>query len=322
LAAVPAGSALACASCGCSINSDWSVQGLSATGGWSADLRYDFLDQNQLRIGTTTISPLAAAGMTNTRTGTPAEVEQYTRNNYLTAAFDYNNGDTWGITLLLPYVDRSHSTLGVGSNGLTFDPANGAYASSTSGLGDVKLVARYFGFLEQRQFGVQIGLKLPTGQKNQVSDYGSAQPVDPGLQLGSGTTDLILGAYYFGNLTTNWDYFSLASAQAALNSSTMAAGSYRPGNSANITFGVRYVGFDSVIPTLQINARDVRTDSGDAADTFSTGGRLIYLTPGVIIPAGANASVYANIQLPLYQNVNGIQLAPKYILSMGARIAF
>jgi hypothetical protein len=102
----------------------------------------------------------------------------------------------------------------------------------------------------------------------------------------------------------------------------MTAGSYRPGNSANLTFGVRYAGIEAVIPTLQINAHYVRTDSGDAADTFSTGGRLLYLTPGVIVPAGSNASVYANIQLPLYQNVNGIQLAPKYILSVGARIAF
>jgi hypothetical protein len=322
LAAIPSGSALACASCGCSLNSDWSVQGLSAAGGWSADLRYDYLNQNQLRSGTGKTSPTAAAVATNTQTNSPAEVEQYTKNNYLTATLDYNNGNTWGLSLVLPYIDRSHSTLGSGSDGSTFDPANGAYGSSASGLGDVRVLGRYFGFSEQKNFGVQFGLKLPTGGKNQVSSSGSPQPVDPGLQLGTGTTDLIVGAYRFDNLSADWDYFTQASLQTALNSSTMAAGSYKPGSSMNLNFGVRYQGIEAFIPTLQINARYVKTDSGDAADTFSTGGKLVYLTPGVIVPLTEKISGYANVQLPIYQNVNGIQLAPKYIVSVGARIAF
>ena len=56
LALTPMTSAWACASCGCSLNSDWSAQGLASSGGWSADVRVDYLDQNQLRQGTGTIS--------------------------------------------------------------------------------------------------------------------------------------------------------------------------------------------------------------------------------------------------------------------------
>ncbi len=294
---------------------------MSASGGWSADLRYDYLNQNQLRSGTKTISSVAGANVFNTKTDAPAEVEQYTRNNYLTAALDYTNGDPWGMSLVLPIIDRAHSTLGVGSNGVTFDPANGAYVSSAVGLGDVRLLGRYFGFSEQKNFGMQLGLKLPTGQKNQVSSSGSPQAVDPALQLGTGTTDLLAGAYYFDNLSADWDYFTQASFQAALDSSTLAGGSYRPGNSLNLNLGVRYQGFEGFIPTLQINARDVKTDSGLAADTFSTGGRLVYLTPGIIVPITEKLSAYANVQLPIYQNVQGLQLAPRYIASVGARIS-
>lgn len=322
LAAISPAPALACASCGCSVNSDWSAQGLSAAGGWSVDLRYDHLNQNQLRAGTKTVSATAAATANNTQTNSPAEVEQYTKNNYLTATIDYNSSTAWGVSLVLPGIDRSHSTLGNGSDGTTFDPAKGAYASSASGIGDVRVFGRYFGFSEQKNLGVQLGLKLPTGEKSQVSISGSRQAVDPGLQLGTGTTDFIIGAYYFDNLSADWEYFAQGGVQAALNRSAMAGGSYKPGDSLNLTAGIRYRGFEEILPTLQINGRYAKTDSGVAADTFATGGRLVYLTPGVIVPIAEQVSAYANVQVPIYQNVNGIQLAPKYILSVGARILF
>lgn len=317
-----AASVLACASCGCSISSDWSVQGLSGEGGWSMDLRYDFLNQNQLRSGTGTISSAAAAAATNTQTGAPAEVEQYTRNNYLTATFDYNNGSAWGVSLSLPYIERSHATLGTGSDGTTFDPANGAYTSSGAGIGDVRVLGRFFGFSEHKNFGLQLGLKLPTGSKGQNSGFGSAQAVDPGLQRGTGTTDLLLGAYYFDNLTADWDYFVQGAAQAALDHSTMAAGSYKPGSSLNLNAGIRYRSLDAFIPTLQLNARTVRRDSGVAADTYATGGSTVYLTPGAIVQIDDRFSAYANLQIPVYQNLNGIQIAPRLIVSVGGRYTF
>ena len=146
--------------------------------------------------------------------------------------------------------------------------------------------------------------------------------VDPGLQLGTGTTDAIIGAYYFDNLNQNWDYYLQGQFQSALNSSNMAAGSYRPGDSINLTGGLRYHGFESFTPTMQLNVRHVNTDSGDAADTYATGGTLAYFTPGVIVPLTSTLSVYSNLQIPVYQNVNGIQLAPKTIFSIGARVAF
>jgi hypothetical protein len=319
---LPSGAAFACASCGCSINSDWSAQGLSSAGGWSMDLRYDYLNQNRLWAGSHSISPTAAAAVTVPSSDDPAEVEQYTRNDYLTATLDYASANAWGVSFTLPLIHRSHSTLGVGSDGVTFDPANGAYTSSATGLGDVKVLGRYFGFTEARNVGLQLGLKLPTGQKNQTSDGGAATAVDPGLQLGTGTTDLIVGAYTFSSVADHWGYFTQGSFQAALDSGSMAGGSYRPGNSVNLSVGARYSGFASFTPTVQLNARYARVDSGAAADTFSTGGKLAYLTLGAIVPLAGAVAPYVNLQLPVYQDVNGIQLTPKYTLSMGVKKAF
>lgn len=323
-AALPSSAVFACASCGCTLNSDFGTQGLSTASGWSLDVRYDTLNQNQLRTGTGTISATNAANVTNPSNGDPAEVEKFTDNKYLTTTLDYNNGNAWGVSVAVPFINRSHSTLGVGGDGVSPDPTTG-YDSSASGIGDMRVIGRYYGFLDSKNFGVQFGLKLPTGNTKQTAiaaDGSSPIDVDPGLQLGTGTTDAIIGAYYFDNLNQNWDYFVQAQFQSALNSSSMAAGSYRPGDSVNLTGGMRYHGFESFTPTMQLNTRYVNADSGAAADTYATGGTLVYFTPGVIIPVTSTLSVYSNLQIPIYQNVNGIQVAPTSIFSIGARVAF
>lgn len=319
------GAALACASCGCTLNSDWGSQGLASSPGWSLDLRYDMLDQNQLRSGTGTIAPTVAALTANPSTGNAAEVEKFTNNRYLTATLDYNHGDTWGINLVIPYIDRAHSTLGVGSDGITADPSG--YESQSSGIGDIRVVGRYYGFTQGGNLGVQLGLKLPTGATSQMSKDGSVA-VDPGLQLGSGSTDLIVGAYYFDNLNQDWDYFTNIQFQSALTNGYMSNGGnggyYRPGDSVNLSGGVRYHGLDSFTPELQLNARVVNADSGSPglADTWATGGTLVYLTPGASVAVSEKLSLHASVQLPIYQNVNGIQLVPTSIFSVGARYTF
>ncbi len=321
---LPSGAAFACASCGCTLNSDFGTQGLSTASGWSLDVRYDTLNQNQLRTGTGTISATNAANVINPTSGDPAEVEKFTNNKYLTTTLDYNDGRAWGVSVAVPFINRTHSTLGVGGDGSSPDPTTG-YDSSASGMGDLRVIGRYYGFSAERNFGILLGLKLPTGNTSQTSvaaDGSSPVDVDPGLQLGTGTTDAIIGAYYFDNLNENWDYHVQGQFQSALNSSNMAAGSYRPGNSVNVTGGLRYHGFESFTPTMQLNVRHVNVDSGEAADTYATGGTLVYFTPGVIVPVTATLSVYSNLQIPVYQKVNGIQLAPISIFSIGARLAF
>jgi hypothetical protein len=63
-------------------------------------------------------------------------------------------------------------------------------------------------------------------------------------------------------------------------------------------------------------------DSGTAADTYATGGTLAYLTPGLLYRLTEKTQIYANVQLPIYQNVNGIQIVPSYIFSTGVRVQF
>ena len=337
--ALPAAGAMACASCGCSLNTDIGTQGMGMAGGWTLDVRYDTLNQNKLRYGTKGISQGQAAITPNPKTGSNAEVENYTQNNYLTASLDYNDGVSWGVTASLPYIMRNHNTFGTYGDGdsLPPNPGNGAYSSKTSGIGDMKIIGRYFGLSEQKDWGFQYGVKLPTGSRNQtgsLADGSGLVAVDPGLQAGTGSTDLIAGIYKFGfiNDSDNWGYFAQAQYQAAVmvqsvpgslvSAGYSAGGTYRPGNAANVNLGINYQAFEKWVPTLQLNIINKTADSGTAADTWATGGTLAYLTPGLLYRLTDATQVYANVQLPVYQNVNGIQLVPSYIASMGVRVSF
>jgi hypothetical protein len=97
---------------------------------------------------------------------------------------------------------------------------------------------------------------------------------------------------------------------------------YHPGNSENLNLGLRYMGFETLIPQVQINGRHVNTDSGAIADTLSTGGTLAYLSPGISVRVMDNVRLYAFAQLPIYQNLTGFQLAPHYTLSVGVHASF
>ena len=295
----------ACSSCGCILSSDWENQGLSSTPGLRVDLRYDYINQNQLRHGSGTAdSADVANALAN---GTVGETEVKTRNHYYTLGLDYSPNRDWGINLQLPYIDRDHATLGAGDS----DHTN----SHTRNLGDIKLIGRYQGFSEARDTGVMLGVKLPTGKHdaNFASGPGAGLPLDRSLQPGSGSTDIIVGAYHTRALGKNRDGFAQVIFQAAMQTKD----DYRPGNSINLNAGVRYLDWGSVVPQVQLNARAVRRDSGLNADPDNTGGRLVYLSPGVTVAVSKSAKVYGFIQLPLFQYVEGLQLAPRWNASVG-----
>lgn len=320
VAAAAPSSAWACSSCGCTLSSDWDSQGFSTQPGFKFDLRYDYINQDQLRSGRNKISPEAASQIVND--DGPQEVEQYTKNRYTTLAIDYSAASAWGVNVQVPHVNRSHATLGTGSDGVS--PADEAYESHTSSLGDIKVVGRYQGFTPQRNLGALLGLKLPTGSHTKTGTstdpnaLGEPALIDPGLQPGTGTTDLIAGVYYFDAINQDWDYFAQGTVQTALNEKD----DYKPGTGYNLNGGIRYMGWDAATPQLQINFRHALHDTGAAADTVSTGGTLVYLSPGVVVPVAKTASLYGFVQLPIYQDVRGVQLTPKYTFSVGAHFSF
>ncbi len=287
------------------LSSDWESQALATNGGFKVDFRYDTNNQTQTRSGTSAVATWPVSGY---------EQELQTLNQTYTLGLDYSENAHWGLNVQLPYIARTHST-----NGYNFDGTD-AGATQKEGLGDMKVVARLQGVLVQQTLGLQVGLKLPTGSTTQVYDTGAiaGQPLARSLQLGTGTTDTILGLYSFGNLPGKFDYFAQALYQRA-NSASLG---YRPGDAVNANLGFRYLGFDSIIPMFQFNAQWLDRDSGVNADAANTGSQTLYLSPGFSVPIASYFNAYLFWQLPVYQNYYGYQLAPRSIVTVGGRFNF
>lgn len=295
------GLALACSTCGCSLNSDWSAQGYAVSTGWHLGVRQDYFDQSQLYQGSDRVSQRSFA--------LPAdeEIQQKTLNRNTLLSADYNFSRYWGLSLQLPYESRYHQTIAAGDTAVS--------TSAARGIGDLRVVARWQGLSDDAGIGLQFGMKLPSGRFKQTFDAGpqTGELLDRGLQRGTGTTDALLGVYKFGYLSESVGYFAQAMAQVALD----ARDGFRPGNSVNVNFGLRYLDAGRFTPQLQLNLHSEQRESGALADRSNSGATLAYLSPGLGVKLGHRLDAFAFVQLPVWQHVDGLQPEPRRLWSVG-----
>jgi hypothetical protein len=301
--------ASACASCGCTLSSD-AAMGYSANAGLRMSLQYDYIHQDQLRSGTRSISGVPDGN----------ELERETLNRYITAGLSYSPNSAWNVSLFVPYVMRTHSTYGAFDSTAADLPE--LSSSRSSSLGDVRLVGSYQGLLPTHNLGVQLGVKLPTGHYGTaVNFYGgpnAGSPLDASLQPGTGSTDIIVGAYYFQAISQDFDFFANGQFQSAVKHHMDQPGNdYRPGNATTVSFGLRYVANPWLMPQLQVNLLRKARDQGALADIQSTAGNVAYISPGLGAKVVTNLHVYGFVQVPVYSNLYGYQLFPRYTVSAG-----
>ena len=329
--------AKACATCGCTLSTD-AATGYSAESGWRFNLDYTYIDQNELRSGDSHASPEQVVNRPSDPSLGGGEIEHNTKNEYLNFTAAYRFNADWGISLLVPYVKRDHDTYGTQLQPYT--PAESApdqlNNASVSSLGDIKLLVSYQGFLPTHNLGVQFGVKLPTGNYGGETDDGTfvgtpvlfkngpgaGQALDSSLQAGTGSTDLIVGAYYFQPISQNFDGFVNGQFQAAVSERMSAAGAnYRPGNLATMSIGVRYEAHADWVPQLQLNLLHKSADQGAFADQPDTEGTVAYLSPGISASITKKLQLYAFIQVPVYSHLAGYQLFPGWTGTVGVSMA-
>lgn len=156
--------------CGCPLSADWAGQGYAAGPGFDAGVRFEYVDQTRLRSGHGVVGR-NAFDVPNAR---EIQLRPLNRNTWL----DLNSGFDahWAAALSLPVHDRFHTTI-----------AEDTAAPSTSritGMGDLRLLARWRDERPARTVGLQFGFKLPTGRTNQPFAAGPAagESLDRGLQ--------------------------------------------------------------------------------------------------------------------------------------------
>ncbi|MDD4928499.1 MAG: hypothetical protein PHP85_04400 [Gallionella sp.] len=308
----------ACAACDSTLSRDWDTQGISTKTGFSADLSYNYLNQNQQRYGV----GQASATLINSQLAAGQEIEAYTRTQTFTAALNYT-GEVFGLSIQLPFLNRTHATYGnTAPLGSTYLP------SSDSSIGDARIIGRYTGLSAEKTSGLIAGIKLPTGNTGAYFSDG-VTALDSGLQIGTGSTDIILGGYTSGSIK-QYGWFAQGTVQRAVATDTAMGGlTYRPGDAYTLNTGIRYAEFGAKItPMLQLNIIKRQADTGSSVpldpvtQVSVSGGTLAYLAPGASIRVGGGTSVYGFIQLPVYQSVNSLQITPQYTLTLGVRQSF
>jgi hypothetical protein len=300
----------AVASCGaafCMVNTNWNVQGAWTEPGARLDLRFEYIDQDQPRAG-------------SRRVGV-GEIRQHhdevrTVNRNWLATYDYAFSEAWGVSATLPVIDRSHSHIHNHAGGQIFESWNFTEVGDLRVLGRRQWRAESVEAQRLDSYGINFGLKLPTG-KDDVRNAQGALAERP-LQPGSGTTDLLAGAYFRRMLSSGSSWFADALIQAPLNSRD----NFKPGRRVSFDLGYRWEVGEKLGLMLQLNALHRSRDQGSDAEPEDSGGRFLFVSPGLSYAFTQAVQAYSFVQLPLYQHVNGVQLTADWALVAGVSMRF
>ena len=307
---VPA-EAFACA-CGCAVFDVGSNALLPKEGdhGGAVYFEWDYSNQN------TNWSGLSKAPAANNS-------DKDILTNWFVVGANYMVNRDWGFGVRLPTANRSFLT----DTSDTDTPDLQKYHVST--IGDMEITGMYTGFSNDMSKGIIFGIKLPTG------NY-TAPGFDRDTQIGTGSTDLILGGFWRGMITGDnaWQYFSQVRYQqpflrsSAWDPDLEANANYIPGLQVDAAIGIFYNNWyhigplDKIAPVLQLIYSHRQPDSGAAADPADTGYDRLYISPGIDItkvvddPNNETFKLYGDIEIPIYQRMNGNQLISPFLSKM------
>jgi hypothetical protein len=294
----------ACA-CGCGVFDVATSFMLPNGPGGMAYLQYDFQDQDRNWSG-------------SSQAPSANNPDKQIETDFITSGFQYMFNSSWGFQFELPYDYRKFTTVTANPNAP--NPGVSTATINWGALGDIRLEGIYTGFFADQSAGVTFGLKLPTGDWTYNNAYGD---VDRDSEIGTGSTDILLGGFYRGNLTKDekWDWF----AQGLLDVPVLIQAGYRPGVELDTAAGIDYKGFSlgrmRISPVAQVIFSERTCDTGSAANTENSGYQRILLSPGIEFHLHP-VKIYADVELPVYQNFTGDQLAASVLYKVSASWMF
>ncbi|MFL6237781.1 MAG: hypothetical protein ACJ76N_31985 [Thermoanaerobaculia bacterium] len=215
--------------------------------------------------------------------------------NRFTTALSYTFGERAVAVARLPWSTRES---GIGTTGTSRDLADPELYAL------VRLWSSQFtGGLGRRAWISALGGVKTAWGKNDLARGG--ERLDEHLQPGTGSTD------WFGGLSSVYLLDSRSSLFGSAQVRRMGSNDfgYRYGDSTLLNLGYeRKVGriWDAAV---ELNFRSAKEDRIDADGTLdpNTGGRLLYLTPRVIVDLGKGLVGRLAVQVPVYKDLNGDQ---------------
>ena len=228
--------------------------------------------------------------------------------SWIIGGFQYFWNSDWGVELQVPTASRifAHAS----DDGLS-TVNNNWYT-----LGDMRLIGYYTGLLKNMNTGLQFGLKLPTGTWNQAG-------VDRDTQIGTGSTDLLLGYYTHHHIVPDSDFNWFAQSMFDLPMVTQAG--YRPGVELDSALGVYVDGIHfgkvQIQPIAQMLVSNRASDQGLNANPQNSGYQRVLLSPGFQIDIHP-IRIYADAELPVLQSVVGQQLTSQCMVKLNVSYMF
>ena len=290
------GIAGACA-CGCGVFEVATPSLLPSGAGGTMWVDYDFMDQY--------INWHATQPASETQNN-----DKKLETNFVTVGGQYMFNRSWGAMVEIPYWQRDYTGAYNGNNA-------DLISSNNNSIGDIRVLGMWTGLQEDMSTGFLAGFKLPSGDWH--------YPLwDRDTQIGTGSTDLLLGGYKTGNSP-----FTLADrpfgwyVQALYEVPFLYTDHYKPGREFDGAIGTFYdfgqVGpLMELAPMLSFLGSDRARDRGINANPGNSGYDRIAIAPGIETMI-KNVRIYADIEVPFYKNVVGQQLtnafATKLIMS-------
>lgn len=302
----PAATHAACGASFCTVNTGTGMFDEGPEGSTRIDLRFEFVDQNQPRSGSRDVSVGEI----------PAHHDELrTINRNLLATIDHRFSSGWSVGLTLPVVDRSHTH--IHNHHHEGELLHLDEHWDFTEIGDVRLQARRDLLLDHHQrAGVSFGVKFPTGATDVENDEGDA--AERSLQPGSGTTDLLLGAYWRRRLESG----AAVSVSGSLQLSGREHEGFRPGHRYQLDLAYQHPLSAHLALPVQLNLLVKERDKGEEAEPEESGLTSLALSPGLVFDAGGGLRLYGFYQRPLYQHVNGVQLTAHWSAVVGATYSF
>jgi len=194
----------------------------------------------------------------------------------------------------------------------------------SSGIGDAVLLLKYnfsntFG--QNSNLNVGVGTKIPLGSTTEKNSLGII--LNPDLQPGSNVWDLVLWSrmsksFNFRpsfNVSTQFTYRN-----TGINNEYLENSTYKFGNEFQAYLGIsdQFVLLKSLAtPSITFKYRTAKKDKVSGFDLDNTGGNWISMIPNFSINLKPNIVFSTQVELPLYSNVDGIQLTPTYRITSG-----
>jgi len=282
----------ACA-CGCGVFDVSTSSMLPTHEGGMAWIEYDFMNQDKNWSGAS-----RAPGANND--------DKDIKTDFITLGAQYMFNRAWGAEVEIPYWDRHFTTDTTGMGDIQ--------GFNHSAVGDVRVKGIYSGFSGDMSTGITFGFKLPTG------DY-TYQNFDRDTDIGSGSTDVLLGAYHQGYLAGQFNWF----ARGEVDLPFLIRSGYRPGDEVDATVGTYYngwmVGNVKIAPLAQITDSYRLHDRGIAANPQNSGYERVLLSPGVEVDA-SGFKIFADVGVPVYQRVKGNQLTAPELFTLNISHSF